>query len=1793
MVRINLIRVMVPAVVMMMVIVVMAAGDSNADEEGISIDDVQYDIYEKKVYFSGTSDYPYVSIIVFKGDETVSPMDTSSVVNGHFEDRMYVDSLTNGQYVLEVWYMDHKVQRSFTVDDSIIVQSVGYNKVTGKIFFEGLAAFPFVSTIVFKGDETVSPMDTSSVVNGHFKDTYYVGILQPGAYRVLFKYLDTEVYKEFSVSASDLTITDVLFDEDKALITIIGENCTGADPQFIVTAPGNLSYSFTYWYNNDGGFVAYASVGKLQNGGDYIIGAGESFNLDPLQFTYENYDNSVCETIDGNVLCDNGHTLVRFTGDVDVYTFPSSVTRVMDGAFNGSRIGKIVLDRDLTWDIKKKDGMTFMFQDCNLSSIEIREGVTSIPDYLFAKTKITELTFPSSLSSIGVKAFYDCNNLVTISFRDNSCITTIDDYSFSHNENLTDISFGSSKQGCQCEIGVAAFFFCDDLRTVVMDDNFYLRAIGAYAFTKPEHYYGDVISISFNSDNGIIIPKETQEIGDMAFSACRDGMIIAAIASNHEPLIGYVRGNPSPGSKMLIGDVQSIVFEDGSQITSIGKYAFVNYDGVTLIDLSGCANLKVIQTGAFTNSMKNGILRLPPNVEELYESFKKCTIYEEMIVLPNSLKVADRAFDGTRCKLVAQEGSQLEYYHENTINFYEKDFRECKNLSYIYSQGENVRIPPGMYDGEVGRNSFLEGTPPEITDTTVTITADTTYMCWEYAAFDVIVCSEDNAYFKEVNGGLYYVGGGSNVLLRVITADSFVISDGAVVRDGLLGSKLVDLTIKADNVLAPRSLSKCDSLMTLTIKGKIDLVLLESSLAGIRSYPSLYLDQSYDDAELVQLSAFGNLYVAIQLGDSVLYAPALFEGAAVHYQKMPENDYITTDLDLDRIVVLTSGLSVSVEGPRIKIVESTNHSEVSYLWFVKEENNVSKVNVDLHYNGGNVNGKGLLNVAVVEGTTLSGCEFTLPTKNLSSFRGWALTEEGDVLSQEYVINSDTSLYALWESRNPLVTVDDSVATIRSGGNEFTTTLVNIHSDLELTAEPNQGFELLNWIVNGDVVSSAKSSLVLTNIIEDVEVSLEARYYSTSSGLNSTVDRGLPSIDTTDNLVNVIELGGRLDTTNAIWEGHSSVPLIIDNHLYFRAGNYLYMAESDTGYILKSVESAEAKSYYHQIGYGDGVIIDYKTGKAYDENLNLLYTLERPVPYGVQFYDGKFYTSGKDLYSFTPHVDETVVNGIKSMNFIGHIDHVYSTYGITMSVFVDHFVYRIVADDLERGIAAMDLNTGQIKIKYLDSIRSMYLDDGWISYHDGYIYLPAYTTGLFGEIATDADDTLVYISVNGLEFGEEHSYVFEGKRGWVSETLFYGDHAYISVNGVLHSFEINNGVIDPDSLRTTTLVTGHGSMVMDTSHMADPEPALYFYGIPYYTKDVGLSVAVDMSGILSSYNVRGLPVNYNSQAVRSDIDGRMIWYNDSGHIFDYTVPDKNVFFFFIDDGEHAQWYQAYGKTAAIALSSLGKDVVDLDDYLRITSVYGHNPDGMQIYALKQNAQADIKDNLKSYDWIRLYDLYDRSYDTCHYYRIVTSSGVSDSYAYIDDSGSIQEYLFVENIGDRNIVGKMLIPNENVRFIRYYNGSEEIVELRSLYSSDRGASWNLPNIVKGGIAVKWYDSDNNLISSLKALTESGSDVALMGIWFDDSIKMVANLQKVQNDYEITIAVPVQDSEIYLKAVVQTQEGYTELSYELNEVNSWNASIIVSSESSVLLYIVRDSSQSFEYNVGCTLICREAIS
>ncbi|MCQ2203876.1 MAG: leucine-rich repeat domain-containing protein [Bacteroidales bacterium] len=280
---------------------------------------------------------------------------------------------------------------------------------------------------------------------------------------------------------------------------------------------------------------------------------------------------------------------VTFTFVVDGIKYKAtSIANTISVTSNNSKYeGDIVIPASVTYEGKTYDVTeieSYAFMGCDLTSITIPDGVTSIGPYAFEFcSRLTSITIPenSKLTSIGVDAFYGCSRLTSITIPDG--VTSIGNSAFCGCSGLTSINIPDGVTS----IGNYAFYKCSSLTSITIPENSKLTSIGEDAFygcsgLTSINIPDGVTSIGHSAFGGcssltsINIPDGVTSIGNSAFSGC-SGLtsinIPDGVTSIGEYAFSYCRR------------LTSVTI--GSGVTSIGNSAFNDCSGLTRVDYRG------------------------------------------------------------------------------------------------------------------------------------------------------------------------------------------------------------------------------------------------------------------------------------------------------------------------------------------------------------------------------------------------------------------------------------------------------------------------------------------------------------------------------------------------------------------------------------------------------------------------------------------------------------------------------------------------------------------------------------------------------------------------------------------------------------------------------------------------------------------------------------------------------------------------------------------------------------------------------------------------------------------------------------------------------------------------------------------------------------------------------------------------------------------------------------------------------------------------------------------------------
>ncbi len=142
----------------------------------------------------------------------------------------------------------------------------------------------------------------------------------------------------------------------------------------------------------------------------------------------------------------------------------------------------------------------YAFEGCELTSIQLPSTITSIGVCAFYASAIPDLMLSDSVDSIGAGTFSQCYYLTNVTIPES--ITSIGDGAFSRCDNLASVSIPETVT----RIGIGAFAYCGNLTEINIPNN--VTQIGDVAFAH---------CVSLTS---IDIPGTVTLIGGFAFSDC-------------------------------------------------------------------------------------------------------------------------------------------------------------------------------------------------------------------------------------------------------------------------------------------------------------------------------------------------------------------------------------------------------------------------------------------------------------------------------------------------------------------------------------------------------------------------------------------------------------------------------------------------------------------------------------------------------------------------------------------------------------------------------------------------------------------------------------------------------------------------------------------------------------------------------------------------------------------------------------------------------------------------------------------------------------------------------------------------------------------------------------------------------------------------------------------------------------------------------------------------------------------------------------------------------------------------
>ena len=388
-----------------------------------------------------------------------------------------------------------------------------------------------------------------------------------------------------------------------------------------------------------------------------------------------------------------------------------------------------------------------------VKEIWIEEGITALYIDFSDCTNLEKVSFPSTLTQITDKGFYNCQKLTDISFAE-GCEAVLGSAAFAKCTALTEIvlpkgtsilgraTFGGCtalKKATVGAVSIGTFAGCDALTEVIYQEG--VKSFGNQTFRATDYAYdayGDCTSLET-----VTIPASLTEWGETPFSEetlakvnftgkgkanfefekNSSGAGYSAIYSKGKTALYYV--NPSAveltipatvrelNASMFSGftKLRKVTFGEGSRLTEIPAKCFYECSALTEISLpqtvtgigseafSGCSALKKIGLSSSLKTIS-------------YAAFSGCKVLENPVLPEGLLEISGSVFDGceaitkltlpqslTGLGMRAFKGTAIEeiILPPKVTTLELNQFADCHSIKHIEVQGEVTEIPSGAF----------------------------------------------------------------------------------------------------------------------------------------------------------------------------------------------------------------------------------------------------------------------------------------------------------------------------------------------------------------------------------------------------------------------------------------------------------------------------------------------------------------------------------------------------------------------------------------------------------------------------------------------------------------------------------------------------------------------------------------------------------------------------------------------------------------------------------------------------------------------------------------------------------------------------------------------------------------------------------------------------------------------------------------------------------------------------------------------------------------------------------------
>ena len=586
---------------------------------------------------------------------------------------------------------------------------------------------------------------TDTLTNVNVKS--YSGFTSPEITQVTIKGDETTIVRLFYTRNSyDVSLTKN--DDNAGILTGLGNYKFGKE--ITVTASVNKGHSFIGWYNGDGEVSKDPSYTfKIPSSNveleavfeankyniNYYVGMkkiktstaiyGSKYTFEFVSYLPEKYEVLEWKCAEKNNIVFGEEFIWNYTTDLSFFATIADAST------------------DFTYEIGGISGYSGEY--ALITGYNLGETNVIIPDYIkyednyyqvglffrstFENSNIESIVIPSGIVGMGDYLFNGCQNLETVTFKDNSQINKIGVSAFKDCKSITNIVIPSSVKS----IGFNAFSGCSNLESITIPSS--ITSVGMMAFNcinlKNVYYDGTVedwCKIEFDSTtNDRANPKE---LADNIYFLNDDGEIC-----NGEKKYSTITKLSIPDTIVSIGNSQFCNFnsivsvEISSSVKYIGDNAFaccVNLERIVLTDsvlsigdraFIGCSSLESIVlpdkitsigSSAFAECSNLNAITLPNGVTEIGDgAFSECHNLES-IVLPECLtKIEEYMFSDC-------ENLKNIIIPNDVTEISEGAFCRCSNLTTIEIPNSVISIGRYAFFGCAGiRKVFFNGSLDE------------------------------------------------------------------------------------------------------------------------------------------------------------------------------------------------------------------------------------------------------------------------------------------------------------------------------------------------------------------------------------------------------------------------------------------------------------------------------------------------------------------------------------------------------------------------------------------------------------------------------------------------------------------------------------------------------------------------------------------------------------------------------------------------------------------------------------------------------------------------------------------------------------------------------------------------------------------------------------------------------------------------------------------------------------------------------------------------------------------------